>query len=544
MRVPLALLALLVVGPIMAGCLVDDPAPDTAADWILFENGVVWTADEAMPWAGAVAVAEDRIIGVAGDAEALLARFDGEPERIDLEGRLLLPGFHDTHNHFVREAGIRDASTWETNPYEPWAPGYDPVTGPVGQNRVAVGHIGRWAEGNVDRILMGETPAPPSDVHGNEYDDGHDHGHGMTDMGPWPREMNDEATWHETLQVALATANKYGVTSSTEAGATRAAFDVLRSFDDKGGLTARFNLYFFPEDLDGLVADGWTTGHGDDRVRVLGLKVYTDGWLGPRTAALREMFEDRPHKGFAFYTQDEVDAFVAKAHANGLKVTAHAIGDRATEMMLTAYERASAAGCPDGVDHPVCDDPRFTIEHASIIGDDLLQRMVDVGLVPSIQMSFATSDAPWIEDAVGEARAAHAYRWKTFLEEGMVVGGSSDWPIEVLPPLWGVERAVTRTDLNGVPEGGFHPEEALTVDEALRLITINAAHLEFRDHELGSITEGKLADLVVLGRDIFQVPADTIADTTVELTMVDGRVVHTAGAFAGLEVSASSPSRV
>ncbi|MBW3581816.1 MAG: amidohydrolase [Euryarchaeota archaeon] len=548
MRGPLPVVALLLVTGVLSGCLFDDPTPGEfeGESWLLLVNGKVWTADDTRPWASFVAIVGDRIAAVGDDAQAIMERLGGDPTIIDLGGRLVTPGFHDTHNHFVRDASVLDAETWETNPYEPWPAGWDPVVGNVNQNRIALNHIATWGNGNVARIEDGRLPDPPAaEGHGHDHHDdeeGHDHLWSpyadfapkdrtrMTDVGPWPVMMGVETeTWKNTLRVALSVANKYGLTSSSEAGAPIEAFDVLQELDGEGGLTARFNLYLFPEHLDTLIAENKTLGHGDDDVRILGLKIYSDGWLGPRTAALREMFNDRPHQGFAFFSQQEIDDYVLKAHQGGLKITAHAIGDRAVDRMITAYEKAVAAGCPEGATHKVCTDPRFSLEHASLAQPDLVARMVDLGLVPSVQLSFPTSDAPWIEQALGEERAAETYRWKTMMDEGLVVAGSSDWPNEVLPPLWGVQRAVTRIDLNGEPPEGFHPEEALTVDQALRTITINAAYLEHRDEELGSITEGKYADLVVLERDLFTIDPKEIAATEVALTMVGGRAVYGSG---------------
>lgn len=533
----------LVVAVALGGC-VSGPAPSTSAPnlaestGILLYNATIWTADDAMPWATAVGIVDDRIVRVGSVDQVRAADLGERPYEVDLGGRLVLPGLHDTHNHFLEVARAYEG---DGNPYEPWPPGWDPVAGTIAQQQTATGHVLTWAQHNQERVEEGRLPAPPRALHGlAEHLEHDDHGDVLAADGRLaandlffgdPDHINDDDAATEVLRRGLATAAQYGLTTTVEAGTSPEAVRLIETLRDEGELSLRFHYYIFPEDLDETVEAGRTTGDGDEYVQLLGLKIYSDGWLGPRTAAMRDVYNDRPHRGFAFFTQDEVDGFVLRAHQAGLKLTAHSIGDRATEMLLTAYAKAIAEGCGDA-NHTVCDDARFTLEHVQLVQPDLMDRMVDVGLVPSIQLSFATSDSPWAEQALGADRLEHAYPWQTMVDRGLVVGGSSDYPIEVLPPLWGVERAVTRVDLNGEPAGGFMPEQALALDMALRMATINAAYLEFREHDLGSVTPGKLADLVVLGRNLFEIPADEIADTPVELTMVGGRVVYAQGPLA------------
>lgn len=571
-----ALAALLVLG----GCLGADQGPDAdrsgpetlqEATGFLLYNATVWTADPDQPEASAVAVFNDTIVGV-GDREDLEGLDLGSsPLTVDLEGRMILPGFIDTHTHFINTARSSDPA--DGNPYEPWPPGWDPVMGTIGQQETAVGHIGTWGENNIDRLLAGDLPAPPhEEEHEHKEDEGHDHSHGLTELmldrleakfadhnGPLDGRNPDVAAaaqagllgdtvdlegrlaandlgfgygeeeavtqdWLTMMRRGLDTGARYGVTSHVEAGVGLDAFDVLEQLEEAGELSARFNLYVFPEDLDTVTGRGWTTGYGDDKARLLGLKIYSDGWLGPRTAALSELYNDRPHNGFAFYTQEEVDAFVLQAHQNGLKITAHTIGDRAADMLMSAYENALETGCEEP--HPTCEDPRFTLEHVQLVPPELLDRMVAIDLIPSIQLSFATSDSPWAEDAIGSERLEQAYIWRTMTEQGLTLAGSSDFPIESIPPLWGVQRMVTRVDLHGEPEDGFETHQALDLDQVLRMVTINAAKLTYQEEKLGSLEEGKLADLVVLEHDLFAIPQDEIHSTEVALTMMDGEVVH------------------
>lgn len=501
-----------------------DAGEDAAPTGYRLVNATVWTADDARPRAEAVAVRNDTIVAVGSDEAIREADVGPRPETVDLEGRMVLPGFHDTHTHITRVA--READPSEGNPFAPWRPSRDPIERAVSNQVVAASHVGTYAQRNADRAQDGKAPFPPNDGADADAHEGHDHESPLTDLGPWDEEGNDQATWADMMALGVDTAARYGVTSHAEAGAPLEVFDVYERLQEEGKLDARFNVYVFPPSLEEVLERGWTTGHGDDKARLLGLKIYSDGWMGPRTAALREPFEDRPHNGIIFYTQEEVDDYVLKAHRNGLKVTAHSIGDRATSRMLTAYERALAEGCPEDAEHQVCQDPRFSLEHVQLTQPDLVQRMQAVDLHPSIQLSFAASDAPWAEDALGEERLRHAYAWNTMVRSNLTVGGSSDFPIEVIPPLWGVQRMITRQDVDGYPAGGFLPDERVQLETALKMVTIDAAKLEYREDELGSLTEGKLADLVVLDRNLFETPTDRIWQTNVEATMVDGEVVH------------------
>lgn len=520
----------------LSGCIggTDAPSGPEAASGIVFHNGSVWTGDEAASRPGAVAVVGDRIAAVGDDLDAVRDAAGDRPWFVDLQGGLLLPGFHDTHNHLVRSIFNDDPA--DGDPYAPWPPGWDPVAGTVAQQETAAGHIMTWANHNADRIIAGELPEPPStegpDGHGNVH--GHDHQalegrDAANDLG-FGQVWRTDVTVPPMLDRAQAASARFGITSHVEAGAPLASFGALQDLDAAERLTARYNLYLFPEDLDAALEQGLATGDGTESARLLGLKIYSDGWLGPRTAALRDLYNDRPHQGFIFYSQDEVDDYVLRAHEGGLKLTAHTIGDRAVDRLLTAYERARDAGTCEG--HTVCDDPRFSLEHTQLIADDLMDRFVALDLVPSIQLSFATSDSHWAEMALGAERLEDSYGWQRFLDAGLRVGASSDWPIEVLPPLWGIERAVTRQEVDESLPEPFMPEQAVSLDAALRMVTVDAAYLEFREHELGRIAPGYLADLVVLGEDLWRIDPSGIAETPVWATLVDGRVVHSGGPLA------------
>jgi predicted amidohydrolase YtcJ len=317
-----------------------------------------------------------------------------------------------------------------------------------------------------------------------------------------------------------------GITTVFEAGAHWEHYEALSLLKERGELKVRFELYLTSEHLDELVDRGITRHDGDEWVRILGVKLYTDGWLGSRTSALREAYSDKiyswqldpEYRGILFMEQDQIINDVFKAHAAGLKIATHANGDKATELVLNAYENA--------LDEFPVPDHRHTIEHAEVLAPDLVQRIKQLEVICSIQLSFATSDMHFMEKALGSERMSHAYAWRTLLQEGIRCAGGSDFNVEVISPLWGIQRIVTRQELNGLPENGWYPAQCLSVEEALRLITIDSAYNSFEEDIKGSIEVGKLADMVILSQDILDIPPNEIAETVVEMTMVGGEIAY------------------
>lgn len=255
---------------------------------------------------------------------------------------------------------------------------------------------------------------------------------------------------------------------------------------------------------------------GSPFLKVGNIKILADGSLGARTALLREDYSDDPgNRGIAVYTQPELDAIVLACHQNGLQVACHAIGDGACAMFVEAVEKAMAAE-----PKPLC----HRVVHCQFGDRDLYRRMAALGMGADVQPAFVPSDAPLVSSRMGTgARMEQSYAWKTLLELGVVLGGGSDAPVEPYAPLWGIHCAVNRPRSHQ-DASPYLPQEALTVEEAVGLYTTGAAKLAHAEHDMGTLEAGKLADLVVLDRDIFAVPKEEIKDLTVELTMVGGRV--------------------
>jgi predicted amidohydrolase YtcJ len=287
----------------------------------------------------------------------------------------------------------------------------------------------------------------------------------------------------------------------------------LQQLRAKGKLPLRVYLGIPVQLLEDLTNLGLQTGFGTDMIKIGFVKILTDGSLGARTAALKKPYADNPKtKGLMPYTRKTLQKLVSKAHKADLQLAIHAIGDRATETVIKTYEKA--------LKEQPRKNHRHRIEHCSLLNTKLIRSMKELNLVASVQPHFAVSDF-WIGDRVGENRTRWVYAFKTLMNEGVVVASGSDCPVEPISPILGLCAAVTREN----------KQENLTVEEALKTYTLNAAYASFDEDKKGSIEAGKLADLTVLSEDPYAILADRIKDVKVEMTIVDGKIVYTRKRF-------------
>jgi predicted amidohydrolase YtcJ len=244
-------------------------------------------------------------------------------------------------------------------------------------------------------------------------------------------------------------------------------------------------------------------------IKIGGIKILADGSLGARTAALKQPYDDEPStKGMMLYSQRHLNGLVLKAHKAGFQLAIHAIGDQTVEMALKALEKA--------FEEAPREDHRHRVEHASVLNETLIQHMKKLGVIASVQPHFLVSDF-WVEKRLGKARARWTYPFKTLIEKGVLVAGGSDCPVEPISPLLGIHAAVNRETF---------PQERITVEEALRIYTVNAAYASFEEKMKGSIEAGELADLVVLSDDLQKIEPSKIKDVRVEMTIVGGKIVY------------------
>jgi hypothetical protein len=308
-----------------------------------------------------------------------------------------------------------------------------------------------------------------------------------------------------------------------DAGASATALDVYEELAKGGQL--KFRLYAMISDnapaIDawfkrGPLADGY-----NGSLWVRSIKLYSDGALGSRGAALLEPYRDDPkNSGLLVSAPAHIQDVATRALKAGFQVNTHAIGDRGNRLVLDAYEAALKV-------NPTADH-RFRVEHAQILNFDDVPRFAALGVIPAMQSSHQTSDMYWAEARLGSGRLLGAYAWRSLLNTGVVLPNGSDFPVEQVNPLISFHSAVSRQDARDWPPGGWYPAERMTRDEALKSMTIWAAYAGFQERVLGSLTPGKYADFVVLDQDIMRVPAELILRTKVLSTWVGGTRVYEA----------------
>ena len=264
---------------------------------------------------------------------------------------------------------------------------------------------------------------------------------------------------------------------------------------------------------------GPQSGLYDGMLWVRSVKLYQDGALGSRGAALLEPYSDNAAtSGLLVSAPAHIKDVAMRALRAGFQVNTHAIGDRGNRLVLDSYEAALRA-VPTA-------DHRFRVEHAQILNYDDIPRFAQLGVIPSMQASHQTSDMYWAANRLGENRLRGAYAWRSLLESGVVIPNGSDFPVEYVDPLISFKSAVSRQDARGWPAGGWYPEQRMTRDEGLKSMTLWPAYAAFQENELGSLSAGKRADFVVLDQDIMRAPDAVLQNARVVSTWVGGRVVY------------------
>ncbi|QNL43388.1 amidohydrolase [Oscillibacter hominis] len=292
--------------------------------------------------------------------------------------------------------------------------------------------------------------------------------------------------------------------------------DAYQELNQEGRLTVR--VYVNYDELPGQNLH-FHTGLGDDMVKYGFYKLYLDGNLGGRNAYMTEPYADDPtNVGTPNYTQEELNALVRAGYERGFQVGAHAIGDRAVEMFTTAIETVYS-------EHPK-PDARFRMIHLALLSDELIERIKKLPVVIDMQPLFISTDLKWVGSRVREDRRKYLYCWRRLIDEGLILTAGSDAPCESYDPIEGIYAVVNRKDMSGFPEGGWYPENSVTVYEAVSMFTKNAAYSSYEENIKGTIAPGKLADFVVLDSDLFEVDPMAIKDIHVEKTYLGGKEVY------------------
>jgi len=530
------------------------------ADLILL-NGKIMTLDQSNTQAHAIAIKGNRILFVGNNAQVMDYVEKGKTEMIDLRGKPVLPGFNDAHLHFlsgglslmrVNLAGCKTKAEISAKlkqkinetPKGSWVVGrgwdhtlfnkgqwpdkkfLDQLTSlhPVYLTRID-GHVA-WVnsvalrEAKIDKntpdpeggeIVRDKAGNPTGILKENAVDL-------VADLIPPPSQLDME----KAVRLALAEAGKFGITSIQD-NSDLNVLPIYNALAEQGNLTVRvsewlpFDWIKTPGKIDSLKS-AFT-----ERANLLKLgpfKGYVDGTLGSRTAYLFEPYsDDTTTLGIPQYKQKELDSLITKADKLGYQICFHAIGDQGNNMVLQAFEKALLTNKRKNARH--------RIEHAQVLRVSDIPLFGELEVIASMQPTHCTSDKRWAEDRLGKERCQGAYAWKSLLVNGAVLAFGTDWPVEPLNPLFGLYAAVTRKDpQNPVPGPGWNRKELISLMTALKAYTIGAAYAEFQDSLKGSLEEGKLADMVVLSQDIFNLPSDEILTTKVEATIFDGQVIY------------------
>jgi len=529
-----------------------------AADLII-SNAKVWTGDDARPKAQAVAVLGARIVSVGSNAEVSLWR-GAHTKVLDASGKLLLPGFNDAHVHFVSGGTQLDSvqlnDVTETDEFirriaekarqtpkgewilggdwdeTKWSPPnlptkemIDPVTP---DNPVLVSRYdGHSALANSLALrlagITAQTPDPPGgtivrDAQGNPTGDlkeaAMDGAYNV--VPPLSHEQRVRA-----VKRALEHAASLGVTSVQTMNPEYADVAVFSELLQNGELTTRIYAAPLITEVDDQAKIGIRHAFGGPYLRIGAVKAFADGSLGSRTAYFFDPFSDQgENRGMLTSEMLPISLMrdrMMKADAAGLQICTHAIGDQAISIVLDLYT--------DVVKAHRGSERRFRIEHAQHMAEKDFARFAQLDVIASVQPYHAIDDGRWAEARIGHDRASRTYAFRTFLKHGVHLAFGTDWDVAPLNPLLTIYAAVTRATLDGKNPQGWFPEQKLSVAEAVHAYTMGSAYAEFQDQEKGSITVGKLADMVLLSDDIFSIDPVKIRGVKVLKTIVGGKVI-------------------
>ena len=493
----------------------------------------------------------------------MLAGASRDARRIDLQRRLVVPGFNDSHVHLVDgatalvEVDLRGAASaadlgarlqgyaktqpkgrWILGGYwdhEAWPEKSLPTRADIDaltpDHPVFVQRLdGHMALANSLALKLAgitrDTPVP-------------DGGAIVRDAGGEPAGvLKDNAmdlvtravpppTLEETMtkaRAALGHAARLGVTTIQDMTTSATELTAYQQLRAAGELPVRITSHQNRR-IEGLVAAGIRTGFGDDWLRIGGIKLFADGAMGSGTAAFYAPYADDPStSGLLIQSPEALERKMRDADAAGFQLIVHAIGDKANATVLDILTRMRASGWQDR---------RPRIEHAQVVRDADKARFAALDVIASIQPTHCIDDMRWAEKRIGRARAAEAYDFKSFVTAGVRIAFGTDWFVEPLDPMLGLYAAVTRQFPDGTPDGGWFPEERLTLAQAIEFYTAGSAYGEFAESRKGRVKAGYLADLVVLSKNLFDIPPREILTTKVTLTIVGGRIVHDAMSVAG-----------
>jgi predicted amidohydrolase YtcJ len=520
---------------------------------LVVENAVVYTVDQTKPAANGFAVKDGKFLAVGGD---LKKHIGPNTKRVDAQGKAIIPGLIDAHVHLrslgdmletfdlrwvktpaevaqiVKAAADKlppgewvQGRNWDQTNWGGVFPTADDLSKVVNDRPVYLrrvdGHAG-WANRKALE-LAGITKATQDPPGGQIIRDAAGNPTGVLidrAMELVTRKIPGltDAAVKRRLKLAVDASVKLGLTGVHDAGIGVQERNAFRELQAAGQLPLR--VYAMIGGTGELWQEYQKKGPEiGPYFTVRSVKLYADGALGSRGAALWQPYsDDKSTSGLMVTTEETLMGQIEEVAATAFQVCTHAIGDKANRVVLDAYAKVLKGK----------NDRRFRIEHAQVVSLPDFQKFVDHSVVASIQATHATSDMRWAEKRLGPDRIAGAYAWRKYLQMGIPLANGSDFPVEDPNPLWGFYAAFTRQDHEGFPAGGWMPEQKLTREEALKSFTLTPAYAAFEEKQKGSITPGKLADFVILEKDIMKIAPKEVLTTKIMATYVGGREVYAA----------------
>lgn len=548
-----SIFCILLLAFVQLNCKPDSKMPNPD---LLLTNAQIWTGNPGQPWVEAMLISDGKILKT-GTSKELEPWREKAGEVLDAEGRLVVPGFIDSHVHFLTggmalaSVQLRDARTpaefigrigdfakadpgswvrggdWDHEqwggelPTRHWIDSLTPDT-PVFVRRLD-GHMGL---ANSKALELAGISAATADVAGGEIvrdSKGHPTGvlkDNAMDLVFRAIPEPGEEEYLKALEAAMAHVASQGVTSVHHVGGTdpEGYLKLFQKARAEGKLRTRIyaltplsRWQWLDQQLkEGLQSDAW--------VRFGGLKGFSDGSLGSHTAAFKDPYTDQPEEYGLFITpRDSLDSWILGADAAGLQVAVHAIGDDAISFVLDSFEKAIEQNGPR--------DRRFRIEHAQHIAPEDFPRFAQLGVIPSMQPYHAIDDGRWAERVIGD-RIQTTYAFRSLLDAGAELAFGSDWFVAPPDPLYGIYAAVTRRTLDGANPKGWVADQKITVAQALEAYTLGGARASFEEDIKGTLQAGKVADFVLLSENLFQIAPERIKDVRVVNTWVGGKQVY------------------
>lgn len=528
---------------------------------LIIKNGNIYTVNDSSPKADIVAIKDGKIVFAGSESDG--SKYEGEI--LDLAGKTMVPGLHEGHAHLMGvgfnllNVDLMEAQSYaeviemvkeraKTTPEGEWIlgrgwhqdkwvdqpermyrnlPTHHDLSEAVPNHPVLLSHAsGHMALANAKAMeaagVTNETPQPAGGEIFKELGGPTGIFNETAQGSIWsvvPSETKEQ--YARALQLAIDECLKNGITTFHDAGSGRIV-DLFHEFGEQEKMTIRLYV-MLRGDLDVMneyFQKGPQIGLYNEHLTIRAVKMAADGALGSRGAWLLEEYTDAPGEfGHTVEPMTHIDSLTQAAYKAGFQVCIHAIGDRATKEVLDLYERTTKQGLQK--------DPRFRVEHAQHMRAEDIPRFAELGVIPAMQAIHMSSDRPWAIDRLGKERIEEgAYMWQALLESGAKIVNGTDAPVEPINPLPSFYASVSRKTLKGTPEGGYEPTQKMTRAQALRSYTLDAAYGAFMENLSGSIEAGKVADFTIFDKDIMTIPEDEILNTTVSMTIIDGKIVY------------------